>query len=226
MKIPKLIAVNPCPSGDSAQFGLKPAKTSKLRSLLVLAFVFAGAASHASIPRAAPVRIGCSAEILDPSGTTTYERDAQSRVATKTQRLINSDTRSVSYAYNAQGLLASTTYPGGQVLQHVYDTTGQLTGLTWAGQPLVSGITWNPLGQPTGWSWNLPGGTAAIPATRSYNTAGQVTATDFSSYQYDAAGRIHTLTQRLWRPANTNLQASTISQATNTWTVQYSPSMG
>ena len=226
MKIPKLIAVNPCPSGDSAQFGLKPAKTSKLRSLLALAFVFAGAASHASIPRAAPVRIGCSSEILDPSGTTTYERDAQGRVTTKTQRLINGDTRSVSYAYNAQGLLASTTYPGGQVLQHVYDTTGQLTGLTWAGQPLVSGITWNPLGQPTGWSWNLPGATAAIPATRSYNTAGQVTATDFSSYQYDAAGRIHTLTQRLWRPANTNLQASTISQATNTWTVQYSPSMG
>ncbi|WP_462391210.1 RHS repeat-associated core domain-containing protein [Acidovorax sp. Q11] len=170
-----------------------------------------------------PASKGYLGEILDPSGTTTYERDAHGRVTTKTQRLINGDTRSVSYAYNAQGLLASTTYPGGQVLQHVYDTTGQLTGLTLAGQPLVSGITWNPLGQPTGWSWNLPGATAAIPATRSYNTAGQVTATDFSSYQYDAAGRIHTLTQKLWRPANTNPQASTISQATSTWTVQYSP---
>ena len=170
-----------------------------------------------------PASKGYLGEIVDASGTTTYERDAQGRVTTKTQRLINGDTRSVSYAYNAQGLLASTTYPGGQVLQHVYDTTGQLTGLTWAGQPLVSGITWNPLGQPTGWSWSLPGATAAIPATRSYNTAGQVTATDFSSYQYDAAGRIHTLTQRLWRPANTNPQATTISQATSTWTVQYSP---
>jgi len=170
-----------------------------------------------------PASKGYLGEIVDASGTTTYERDAHGRVTTKTQRLINGDTRSVSYAYNAQGLLASTTYPGGQVLQHVYDTTGQLTGLTWAGQPLVSGITWNPLGQPTSWSWSLPGATAAIPATRSYNTAGQVTATDFSSYQYDAAGRIHTLTQRLWRPANTNPQATTISQATSTWTVQYSP---
>ena len=168
-----------------------------------------------------PASKGYLGEIVDASGTTTYERDAQGRVTTKTQRLINGDTRSVSHAYNAQCLLASTTYPGGQVLQRVYDTTGQLTGLTWAGQPLVSGITWNPLGQPTGWSWNLPGATAAIPATRSYNTAGQVTATDFSSYQYDAAGRIHTLTQKLWRPANTNPQASTISQATSTWTVQY-----
>ena len=83
---------------------------------------------------------------MDASGTTTYERDQLGRITTKTQRLINGDTRSVSYSYNAQGLLASTTYPGGQVLQHVYDTTGQLTGLTWAGQPLVSGITWNPPG--------------------------------------------------------------------------------
>ncbi|WP_426308424.1 RHS repeat-associated core domain-containing protein [Acidovorax facilis] len=166
---------------------------------------------------------GYLGEILDPSGTTTYERDAHGRVTTKTQRLINGDTRSVSYAYNTQGLLASTTYPGGHVLQNVYNATGQLIGLTWAGQLLVTGITWNPLGQPTGWSWTLPGGTAPIPATRTYNTAGQLTATDFSSYQYDAAGRIQTLTQKLWRPASTNPQATTISQTTSTWTVQYSP---
>jgi RHS repeat-associated protein len=164
---------------------------------------------------------GYLGEIVDPSGTTTYERDTQGRVTTKTQRLINGDTRSVSYAYNAQGLLASTTYPGGQVLQNVYDTTGQLTGLTWAGQPLVTGITWNPLGQPTGWSWSLPGGAAAIPATRSYNTAGQLTATEFSGYQYDAAGRITAITQDLWQPASTNPQDSTLSQATKLWTVKY-----
>jgi RHS repeat-associated protein len=164
---------------------------------------------------------GYLGEILDPSGTTTYERDAHGRVTTKTQRLINGDTRSVSYAYNAQGLLASTTYPGGQVLQNVYDTTGQLTGLTWAGQPLVTGITWSPLGQPTGWSWSLPGGAAAIPATRSYNTAGQLTATEFSGYQYDAAGRITGITQDLWQPASTNPQDSTLSQATKLWTVKY-----
>ncbi|RYH61851.1 MAG: hypothetical protein EON54_09805, partial [Alcaligenaceae bacterium] len=166
---------------------------------------------------------GYLGEIVDASGTTTYERDAQGRITTKTQRLINGDTRSVSYAYNAQGLLASTTYPGGQVLQNVYDTTGQLTGLTWAGQPLVSDITWSPLGQPTGWSWNLPGSSAAIPSTRSYNTAGQLTATEFSSYQYDAAGRISTLSQNLWQPASANPQDNTITQASQTWTVQYSP---
>nr|WP_296015753.1 RHS repeat-associated core domain-containing protein [uncultured Acidovorax sp.] len=166
---------------------------------------------------------GYLGEIVDASGTTTYERDQLGRITKKTQTLINGDTRSVSYAYNAQGLLASTTYPGGQALQYVYDTTGQLTGLTWAGQPVVSGITWNPLGQPTGWSWNLPGGGTAIPATRSYNTAGQLTATEFSSYQYDAAGRINGITQNLWQPASTNPQDATITEAPASWTVQYSP---
>ncbi len=166
---------------------------------------------------------GYLGEIVDASGTTVYERDLLGRVTKKTQTLINGDTRSISYAYASNGLLASTTYPGGQVLQYLYDTTGQLTGLNWGGQPLVSGITWNPLGQPTSWNWNLPGATAAIPATRSYNTAGQLTQTEFSSYQYDAAGRISTLSQNLWQPASIDPQDSSISEATNTWTVQYSP---
>jgi RHS repeat-associated protein len=167
---------------------------------------------------------GYLSEIEDNSGTTTYQRDAQGRVISQTQKLINNDTRTLAYSYSATtGLLTSTTYPGGQTLQHVYDATGQLTGLTWAGQPLVSGITWSPLGQPTGWSWNLPGGAATIPATRTYNTAGQVTSTEFSSYTYDAAGRITSLTQSLMKPASTDPQAGTVSQTLATWVVAYGP---
>ena len=169
---------------------------------------------------------GTLSEIEDASGSTTYERDLLGRVTRKTQALINGHTRSVGYQYAAGGLFAAITYPDGRTLQYQHDATGQITGLIWAGQAIVQGIAWNPLGQPTGWSWNLPGGAASIPATRIYNSAGQLTATELGSTQYDAAGRILTLKQKLWRPANTNLQASTISQATNTWTVQYSPSMG
>ncbi|MDZ7862289.1 RHS repeat-associated core domain-containing protein [Acidovorax sp.] len=169
-----------------------------------------------------PASKGYLSEIEDASGTTTYQRDLHGRVVSQTQKLINNDTRTLAYSYHATtGLLSSTTYPGGQVLQNVYDATGQLTGLTWAGQPIVSGITWSPLGQPTGWSWNLPGASAAIPATRSYNTAGQLTATEFSSYIYDAAGRITSLTQSLMQPASTDGQASTVTQAPATWTVTY-----
>ena len=168
-----------------------------------------------------PASKGYLGEIVDASGTTTYQRDHFGRVTAKTQTLLSGTARSVGYAYASNGLLASTTYPGGQVLQHVYDATGQLTGLTWAGQPLVSGITWNPLGQPTGWSWNLPGAMAAIPATRSYNTAGQLTATEFSSYLYNSAGLITSLTQNLWKPGSTDPLETTLAQADNTWTVQY-----
>jgi len=164
---------------------------------------------------------GALSEIVDTSGTTTYQRDPFGRVTAKTQTLLSGTARSVAYAYATSGLHTSTTYPGGQVLQHVYDATGQLTGLTWAGQSLVSGITWNPLGQPTGWSWNLPGATSAIPAIRSYNTAGQLTVTEFSSYQYNSAGRITSLTQNLWKPGSTNPLETTLAQADTTWTVQY-----
>ena len=223
LKTPKLIAGSAHISSANGQFGLKASKVNRLRSLLTLALVFAAISSQASIPNGFPARFACATEFPAHTGTTTYERDQLGRVTKKTQRLINGDTRSVSYAYNANGLLASTTYPGGQALQYLYDTTGQLTGLTWAGQPVVSGITWNPLGQPTGWSWNLPGASTAIPASRSYNTAGQLTATEFSSYQYDAAGRINGITQNLWQPASTNPQDSTISEAPASWTVQYSP---
>lgn len=164
---------------------------------------------------------GSLSEIVDASGTTTYQRDNFGRVTAKTQTLLSGTARSVGYAYASNGLLASTTYPAGQVLQHVYDATGQITGLNWAGQALVTGITWNPLGQPTGWSWNLPGSSSAIPATRSYNTAGQLTATEFSSYLYNSAGRIYNLTQNLWKPGSTDPLETTLAQADNTWNVQY-----
>ncbi|WP_158550291.1 MULTISPECIES: RHS repeat-associated core domain-containing protein [unclassified Simplicispira] len=167
---------------------------------------------------------GALSEIVDPSGTTVYQRDAFGRVIHKTQTLISGNVRSVSYSYTASGLLATTTYPGGQVLQYVYDTTGQTTGLTWAGQSIVSGITWSPLGQPTGWTWNLPTGSTGntpINASRSYNTAGQLTATEFSSYLYNNAGRITSLTQNLVKPGSTNPLESTLSQADTTWSVQY-----
>ncbi len=170
----------------------------------------------------APAAKGYLTEIEDTSGLTTYQRDVHGRVVSQTQKLINNDTRTLAYSYHSTtGLLASTIYPGGQALQNVYDATGQLTGLTWAGQSIVSGITWSPLGQPTGWSWNLPGGSAAIPAIRTYNTAGQLTATEFSSYVYDAAGRITSLTQGLMQPASTDAQANTVTQTPATWTVTY-----
>ncbi|WP_398501370.1 RHS repeat-associated core domain-containing protein, partial [Variovorax sp.] len=127
----------------------------------------------------------------------------------------------IGYAYNLNGTLGSIAYPTGATLSHVYDATGRLTGLNWNSTPLVSNITWNPLGQPTGWTWAFTSTDPKLKATRSYDTAGRMTATEFGSYVYDAAGRITSLTQNLYGPADTDPTHDTISNANATWNVGY-----
>ncbi|WP_418120625.1 RHS repeat-associated core domain-containing protein [Variovorax sp. 350MFTsu5.1] len=165
---------------------------------------------------------GYLSEIVDRAGITEYTRDDQGRVTLKKQTLVNGSVQQVSYAYNPNGTLASIGYPNGGTLSHTYDTTGRLTGLTWNGTPLVSGITWNALGQPTGWNWAFTSTSPALAASRSYDSAARLTQTEFSSYVYDAAGRIGSLTQNLWGPADSNPGNSTIVAADTTWSVGYS----
>ncbi|KQW56486.1 RHS repeat-associated core domain-containing protein [Variovorax sp. Root411] len=164
---------------------------------------------------------GYLSEIVDRSGTTEYTRDAFGRVTLKKQTLINGSVQQVSYAYNPNGTLASIGYPnGGGTLTHAYDSSGRLTGLSLNGNPLVSGIAWNPLGQPTAWTWAFA--SPSLAASRSYDTAGRLTATEFSSYVYDAAGRITSLTQNLYQPGDTDPTHSTLANANVTWSVDYS----
>lgn len=91
--------------------------------------------------------------------------------------------------------------------------------MNWNGTPLVTGIAWNPLGQPTAWTWAFA--SPSLAASRSYDTAGRMTATEFSSYVYDAAGRITSLTQNLYGPGDTDPTHSTIGASNITWTVGY-----
>ncbi|SOE06393.1 RHS repeat-associated core domain-containing protein [Variovorax sp. YR752] len=163
---------------------------------------------------------GYLSEIIDRSGTTEYTRDAFGRVTLKKQTLANGSIQQVSYTYSPNGTLASIGYPNGGTLTHLYDTTGRLTGLSLNGNPLVNGIAWNPLGQPTAWTWAFA--SPALAASRTYDTAGRLTATEFSGYTYDAAGRITSLTQNLWQPGDTDPTHSTIANANVTWSVGYS----
>jgi RHS repeat-associated protein len=163
---------------------------------------------------------GYLSEVIDRSGTTEYTRDGFGRVTLKKQTLANGSVQQVSYSYNPNGTLASIGYPnGGGLLTHSYDATGRLTGLSLNGNPLVTGIAWNPLGRPTAWTWAFASPTLA--ASRSYDTAGRMTATEFSSYVYDAAGRITSLTQNLYAPGDTDPAHSTIGASDITWTVGY-----
>jgi RHS repeat-associated protein len=164
---------------------------------------------------------GYLSEIIDRSGTTEYTRDAFGRVTLKKQTLINGSVQQASYTYSPNGALAGIGYPNGGTLTHLYDTTGRLASLNWNGNPLVTNIAWNPLGQPTAWTWAFA--SPAVAANRSYDTAGRLTATEFSSYVYDAAGRITSLTQNLYQPGDTDPTHSTIANGNTTWTVGYNP---
>ncbi|MFM9921889.1 RHS repeat-associated core domain-containing protein [Variovorax sp. H27-G14] len=162
---------------------------------------------------------GYLSEVIDRSGTTEYTRDAFGRVTLKRQTLANGSVQQVSYSYNPNGTLAGIGYPnGGGVLTHTYDNTGRLAGLSLNGNPIVTGIAWNPLGQPTAWTWAFS--SPAIAASRVYDAAGRMTATDFSSYVYDSAGRITSLTQNLYQPGPTQ---GSIGNGNVTWTVGYNP---
>ncbi|WP_440534607.1 RHS repeat-associated core domain-containing protein [Variovorax sp. YR566] len=164
---------------------------------------------------------GYLSEIVDRSGTTEYTRDSFGRVTLKKQTLANGTTQQVSYAYNPNGTLASIGYPNGGTLSHSYDATGRLTALSWNGNPLVSGIAWNPLGQPTAWTWAFTTSSPQLAASRSYDTAGRLITTEFSGYSYDAAGRITSLTQNLWQPGDSDSTNSTIANANVTWSAGY-----
>ncbi|MDR6536739.1 RHS repeat-associated core domain-containing protein [Variovorax soli] len=161
---------------------------------------------------------GYLSSITDRSGTTTFSRDAFGRVIVKTQALASGLTQQVAYSYTPAGQLAAITYPNGNILTHGYDATGRLTQLSWNGSALVSGIAWNPMGQPTAWTWAFAPGLAA---SRRYDTAGRMTATEFASYAYDAAGRITSLTQTLFQPGDADPSHSSIASADTTWSVSY-----
>jgi RHS repeat-associated protein len=166
-----------------------------------------------------PTSKGYLSEIVDRSGTIEYTRDAFGRVTAKRQSLASGLVQQVSYAYGASGLLASIGYPNGSVLSYVYDATGRLAQLNWNGNPLITNIAWNPMGQATSWSWAFA--SPSLAASRSYDTAGRLTATEFSGYVWDAAGRITSLTQNLYQPVDADPTHSTIASANVSWTVGY-----
>ncbi|MEJ1128409.1 RHS repeat-associated core domain-containing protein [Variovorax sp. CCNWLW225] len=176
--------------------------------------------------------IGYLSEIQDRAGITSYQRDVFGRVVRKTQTLLNGGAGVASYSYNTAGLLSSIQYPGGadHILQSFYDGTGRLTGMNWRGEPLLTGITWNPMGQPNGWTWAFGAANGLngvnLATTRSYDTAGRLTnvtadAQTVLSYTYNSAGRVASLSQLLVEPSQSWDPNSPLSLNMRTWNVRY-----
>ena len=162
--------------------------------------------------------IGRLCEMIDkvdgPSGpvthaTTQYQWNSFGQLTRQKQTLssaiaYHSEVRTTAFSYVASGSgkgeLATITYPSGAVLTHQYSSNGRLAGLLWNGQPLIENLQYNALDQAISWSWVF--GQASGPkltAARQYNTAGQLTHTEWGSFTPDATGRITAVTQKLMR---------------------------
>jgi RHS repeat-associated protein len=187
---------------------------------------------------------GYLSEIVDTTDKTTYLRDGMGRVVKKTQQLAPftgttaspaGAVKSVSYGYATSstgsgpgvGQMSSLTYPNGTIVSYVYSAAGQITQISWGNattsNPLVTDITYTPLGQPASWNWQFAdtSATTVLPAVRVYDTAGRVIQTELGSYTYDSAGRITSLTQVLAKPANTTATSTAITTATAVYTIGY-----
>lgn len=174
---------------------------------------------------------GYLSEIQDRTGITSFRRDVFGRVVQKSQSFPNGLTGSIHYSYTAAGLRESMINPGGYPTQYFYDATGRLVRIDFRGVPQITSITWNPMGQPTGWTWafgnNFLGQVASnVATTRAYDTAGRLTQVAAGGqamlqYTYDAAGRVQALTQQVAKPDNPADPNTTVSIAPVTWSVGY-----
>ncbi|WP_247422774.1 RHS repeat domain-containing protein [Ralstonia pseudosolanacearum] len=128
-----------------------------------------------------PNDIGHLTRVTDESGSTRFQYDGFGHLIRKTQTTTANGvakTQVAAYAYgtsgNSAGMLASQTYPSGNVIGYSYDDTGRIAGITLTtangSMALLSDIQYQPFGKPTGWTWG--NGTAY---TRSYDLNGRLT---------------------------------------------------
>lgn len=72
--------------------------------------------------------IGVRTGMTDGSGLTAWSFDSMGRIATR-QQTIGSVTKSIGYAYNLDGSVATMTYPSGRVYTYSYNNAAQITSL-------------------------------------------------------------------------------------------------
>ncbi|MGO4755328.1 RHS repeat-associated core domain-containing protein, partial [Streptomyces sp. 2MCAF27] len=65
--------------------------------------------------------------IIHRAGRTTYEHDAQGRLVRRTRKLLNGQTRTWTYTWNAEDRLTHATTPNGEEWTYTYDPLGRRT---------------------------------------------------------------------------------------------------
>lgn len=160
-------------------------------------------------PGGAPNAIGRLTKITDESGQTLYSYDQLGRVLSKMQTtslVAGSLARTVSYAYDNVGRLASLTYPSGARVNYGYDSTGKVNSLS-LNPPVASGgtdlavttilldqISYAPFGAVQSWVWGNNTSTAPNVYARNFDLDGRVTSYPLGNGQAAVPGLLRTLT--------------------------------
>ncbi|MDQ1811682.1 RHS repeat-associated core domain-containing protein [Massilia sp. CCM 9210] len=154
--------------------------------------------------------------MTDESGYTKYTYDTYGRLATKAQTTTGlgsyTNTHTLVYAYDADGRLASVTYPSGNRVNYGYNHAGQVTSITLnpvdangtdtninSSIVLLNNITYAPFGGTTGWTWGNGTPANQYAHVRTYDLDGRISSYTLGSptangvvrtVNYDAASRI------------------------------------
>lgn len=127
--------------------------------------------------------IGHLTGLTDSSGSTAWSYDSHGRVIEKDQT-VGTITLSTHYGYDTAGRIISQTLPSGAVIGYTW-SNGQITAQTLNGNPLVSGIAYQPFAGPISWTF-ANGETAG----RTYDLDGRIASDPVETIGYDAASRI------------------------------------
>jgi len=127
----------------------------------------------------------------DANHTLSWSYDTLGRVTGKGQT-VGSVTKSVGYAYT-NGDLVTLSTPSGQSITYGY-TNHRITSIAVNGTSLLSGVTYDPFGPPTAWSWG--NGTSTVSRTFDEDGNPKQIVTDgvTNAYTVDAASRITQIT--------------------------------
>ena len=126
----------------------------------------------------------------DANHSMSWTYNAQGRTTGKGQT-VASVTKSVGYGYTNDDLTSIVT-PSGQTIAYTY-TNHQITSIAVNGTTLLSGVTYDPFGPATGWTWGN-----STTSTRAYDEDGLphqiASATVTYGYTPDSASRITGIT--------------------------------
>ena len=129
-------------------------------------------------------------QLTDTAGTTKWTYEARGRVLTKTQTV--GYTKTVGYAYNTAGQLATLTTPSGQKIGYSY-SNNRIAGITINGIPLITAAITEPFGPLSTWQWGN-----GLVMLRVYDTDGRLTSWEYrngtsilrNNVSWDVAGRV------------------------------------